>query len=232
MKLRLLASILAVTTIVACSPSKDGNEPVQKKDSTSQSQKQQQKSGKYSIKSATLELSFETEGPARIKAKNILIFDDYGNKEYSELKTEAGAMMDVHQVQIVNNGVYYSINMIEKTGSESNSPLQPKLYFCELNDAMKKDKNIKEEGGETILGKPATIYTMNDVENDMKATYSVWQCVPIKIVVSAQGMTIKQTVTKIDETTPIDPAIFSPPSDVKLTKVTPQLDSKDSDSTK
>lgn len=232
MKLRILASVIAVTTIVACSPSKDSNDPVQKKDSTSQSQKQQSKSGKYSIKSATLELSFETEGPARIKAKNILIFDDYGNKEYSELKTEAGAMMDVHQVQIVNNGVYYSINMNEKTGSESNTPLQPKLYFCEMNEAMKKDKNIKEEGGETILGKPATIYTMNDVENDMKATYSVWQCVPIKIVVSAQGMTVKQTVTKIDETTPIDPSIFSPPADVKLTKVSPQMQSKESDSTK
>lgn len=232
MKLRILASILAIATIVACSPSKETNDPVEKKDSTSQSQNQQKKSGKYSIKSATLELSFETEGPARIKAKNILIFDDYGNKEYSELKTEAGAMMDVHQVQIVNNGVYYSINMNEKTGSESNTPLQPKLYFCDLNEAMKKDKNIKEEGGETILGKPATIYSMNDVENDMKATYSVWQCVPIKIVVTAQGMTVKQTVTKIDETTPIDPAIFTPPSDVKLTKVTPQIESKESDSTK
>jgi len=232
MKLRILAFVIAVTTIVACSSNKDSNDPVQKKDLTTQSQKQQSKQGKYSIKSATLELSFETEGPAKIKAKNILIFDDYGNKEYSELKTEAGAMMDVHQVQIVNNGVYYSINMNEKTGSESNTPLQPKLYFCEMNEAMKKDKNIKEEGGETILGKPATIYTMNDIENDMKATYSVWQCVPIKIVVSAQGMTVKQTVTKIDETTPIDPAIFSPPADVKLTKVTPQIESKESDSTK
>lgn len=232
MKLRILASIIAVTTIVACSPNKDSNDPVQKKDLTTQSKNQQSKQGKYSIKSATLELSFETEGPARIKAKNILIFDDYGNKEYSELKTEAGAMMDVHQVQIVNNGVYYSINMNEKTGSESNTPLQPKLYFCEMNEAMKKDKNIKEEGGETILGKPATIYTMNDIENDMKATYSVWQCVPIKIVVSAQGMTVKQTVTKIDETSPIDPAIFSPPTDVKLTKVTPQIESKQSDSAK
>lgn len=232
MKLRFVTSAIALCLLVSCSQTKDKNEPVQKNDSTKQEQKQKPQSGKYSIKSATIELSFETEGPARIKAKNILIFDDYGNKEYSELKTEPGALMDVHQVQIVNNGKYYSINMNEKTGSVSDSPLQPKLYFCEMNEAMKKDKNIKEEGGETILGKPTTIYSMNDVENDMKATYSVWQCIPIKIVVSAQGMTVKQTVTKIDETSPIDQAIFSPASDIKLTKISPQLDSKDSDSTK
>ncbi|GEM_PF-2932503 len=232
MSLRLTLLFIVTALLISCSNSKDKNEPVTINDSLKKELIQTPQSGKYSIKSATIELSFETEGPARIKAKNFLIFDDYGNKEYSELKTAAGAIMDVHQVQIMNNGKYYSINMTTKTGSVSDSPTQPKLYFCQMNDAMKKEKNIKETGGETILGKPTTIYTMNDVENDMKATYSVWQCVPIKIIVSAQGMTVKQTAIKIDETTPIDPAIFTPPSDIKLTKITPDTGGKENDSTK
>jgi len=158
---------------------------------------------RYGIKSGTITTEMDMMGQT---ITNTTYFDDYGAKEATSMN-----MMGMEMTQINKDGKMYLVNKGEKSVQEMPNQ-QQSINFMNLTEEMIAKNKIKETGKETVAGKECTVYTaeISQMGQTVKATYSVWNGIPMKTNVDAGGFGITSKVVKVEEG-PVDAAKFEIP---------------------
>lgn len=108
---------------------------------------------KYGIKSGVIE--YELSG---INGKEIVYWDDFGAKEARYNKTSIerdGKKIENEILLLYNDSIFYTINIIEKTGTKINMEkhIDGTKSMKIFNKEMLKELGGKTKGTETIIGK-------------------------------------------------------------------------------
>ncbi len=171
--------------------------------------------GKYALKSGIIEIKATVMGMTQ---KHILIFDDYGNKESTELKAELMGIK-THQQTFSKDGYVYTIDLLKKTGVKMQVPVNSSdINWENLGEEMTKSMNIKRVGNEDFMGKTCDKYTIDDKKTGMKGYYLIWKGLALKTDVMVMGMKTVLEVTKIEENATISPDKFEVPQGIKITE--------------
>lgn len=171
------------------------------------------KKGKYAIKSGVVEYKTQIMG---MDAKQILMFDEYGEKEKTEIEIE---MMGVksHTCTITKDGFVYTFDPEKKTGTKTSLiPQSTNIDFENLTEEFKEDMKLVKLGSETFLEKKCDKYSIDNEKLKMKGTYLVWKGIPLKTDVDLSSMKMALAATKVDENTGLPASTFDIPTDIKF----------------
>ena len=217
-KLLFFAAAIAFAALTSCSGGGKTNgstDSTKTKDSTAA--KAPVSGGRYKMKSGMLEQTLTT----MMMTQHVTIyFDDYGNKQSKETKSDMG--MD--NLSITKDGFVYDIDLIKKIGKKIKIPSTgdvKNINYSQLSEDMMKQMKITKLGTEDVLGKTCDKYSIDDAAMKMKVTNWVWNGIPLKSEseMTAMGMGIKTTIitTKIDENAAVPADKFEIPAGIKLT---------------
>jgi hypothetical protein len=180
------------------------------------------KKGKYPVKSGIVTYDTETMG---MKMPTTLYFDDYGNKECTEVNAELemmGQKVKTHNVTITRDGYTYTLDMEQKTGTKMKVPTggaDPKnMDFSSLSEEMMKQMHMAKGANENVLGKECSVFTMDNPDMKMKGTFAVWNNIPLKSNIDMGGMAIIMNASKVEENASVPADKFEIPKDIKLTE--------------
>jgi hypothetical protein len=170
--------------------------------------------GRYAIKSGIVEYKTQMMG---MEMKQILTFDDFGNKEKTDIEMEMMGTK-IHNITITKDGFIYTLDMESKTGKKivGNSP---NIDFENLSEEMVKDMNLKNLGTEQFLGKTCEKMSIDYVKLNLKGFYLLYKGVPLKIDTEMGSTKMKLDAEKFVENPQIPDAIFEIPSDIVLSEV-------------
>ena len=167
--------------------------------------------GRYAIKSGIVEYKTEIMG---MPAKQTLIFDDYGQKELTDMEMEMMGTK-IRTVTITKDGFIYTLDLEKKTGTriKGNSP---NIDFENLSEQMVKDMNLKIEGTEDYLGKTCEKMSIDYTKMKMKGTFLVYKGVALQSDIDMGTMKMKLVGEKFEEYPSIPASKFEIPSDIKI----------------
>lgn len=179
--------------------------------------------GKYPVKSGIITYNVETMG---MTVPTTLYFDDYGNKECTEVTMEMemmGQKVQTHNMTITKDGYTYDLNLTEKTGKKMKAmPAASNtggVDFSQLSDAMMKEMHITKGGNENVCGKDCQVFTMDNPDTKMKATFAVWNNIPLKSNMDMGGMAAVMNAIQVEENVTIPADKFEVPSDITVTEM-------------
>ena len=157
----------------------------------------------YGIKSGSIKTEMDMMGQT---ITTTTYFDNYG-----ALQSAAMNMMGMDMVTITKDGKTYLVNKGEKSVQEM-PQMQQNINFLNLTDEAVKQFKVKETGKETVSGKECTVYTaeISQMGQTAKATYSVWNGIPMKSVIDMGGFSMSQKVVEVKEG-PVDASLFEIP---------------------
>jgi len=177
--------------------------------------------GKYSIKSGIIHQESEAMG---IKMNPVVYFDDYGNKECTEINMDMkmfGQTIKTHTATIIKDGFIYSIDYEKKTGTKmkyySSANSGNTLDIKSLSEEMKTKMNLKDLGTEDFIGKTCQKYSIDYKDMDMKGTYLIYDNIPMKMEATIGKMETKLSVTQLEENVDVPAEKFDIPADIKIT---------------
>lgn len=170
--------------------------------------------GRYAIKSGIVEYKTEIMG---MPAKQTLIFDDYGQKELTDMEMEMMGTK-IRTVTITKDGFIYTLDLEKKTGTriKGNSP---NIDFENLSEQMIKDMNLKKEGTEEYLGKTCEKMSIDYTKMKMKGSFLVYKGVALKLDTDMGTMKMKLIGEKFIENPDIPAAKFDVPADIKISEL-------------
>lgn len=125
-------------------------------------------------------------------------FDNYGTLERRELK-----MGNQTTLQLTQGNTSYNLDRNAKTYKAVTGA---ELNFLNMNDPVMKKLNLQKKGTATILGKPCTVYTGQNVE------YSVWKGIVLKKVQRSGNTTTTTEATSVELPTSVDSKYFNMPT--------------------
>lgn len=172
--------------------------------------------GKYAIKSGIVEYKTSMMG---MDAKQILTFDDFGNKEMTEVKMD---MMGnkFHTVTLNKDGFVYNYDLIKKIGTKT--PLKivktPDIDFENMTKEMMQDMNMKKLGNEKFLGKNCEKVSIDYKKMQMKGNYLIYMGIPLKVNTDLGTMKMNLLAERIIENPSIPADKFKVPADVKISE--------------
>ncbi len=167
--------------------------------------------GRFGIKSGIVEYKTQVMG---MDMKQTLTFDDYGNKEVTEVETDMMGVK-IHTVTITKDGFIYTLDMEKKTGTKI-SGKSPDIDFENLGEEMAKDMNLKKLGTEQYLGKTCEKMSIDYKKMNMKGTYLVYKGVALMVDTDMGAMKMKLVGEKFIENPEIPASKFEIPADVKI----------------
>ena len=124
-------------------------------------------------------------------------FDNYGTLERRELK-----MGNQTTLQLTQGNTSYNLDRNAKTYKAVTGA---ELNFLNMNDPVMKKLNLQKKGTATILGKPCTVYTGQNVE------YSVWKGIVLKKVQRSGNTTTTTEATSVEQPASVDAKYFKMP---------------------
>ncbi len=177
---------------------------------------------KYGVKSGVL-----TQKTAVMGFSQTIIthFDDWGNKQISEIDDEVMGQR-IHNKTIIIGDMQYEIDMLKKTGTKKKITIETheNLNFMQLTKEMKDFFNITELDKEKILDRECTVYSLNyEDKNDgslIEAKIWVWKGLSLKLetkVMGVFGADVETTSIKTNVIIPDD--VFAIPEGIKWTEV-------------
>jgi hypothetical protein len=125
-------------------------------------------------------------------------FDNYGTLERRELK-----MGNQTTLQLTQGNTSYNLDKNTKTYQQVTNA---ELNFLNMNDPVMQKLKLQKKGTATILGKPCTVYTGQNVE------YSVWKGIVLKKVQRSGNTTTTTEATSVELPTSVDSKYFNMPS--------------------
>lgn len=174
--------------------------------------------GKYALKSGILQMKATTLG---ISQDITNYFDDYGNKELTDIKV---SMLGVksHQMVLSDSGTMFTIDVDKKAGYKIKADTQkiekPEDFnFLKLTEKNVKDFQIKKEGQAKILDRTCDIYKVNN--SKFSGTFYVWKGIALKTEVNAMNMKTTIEVLKIEENAKIPIDKFKVPKGIKISEI-------------
>jgi hypothetical protein len=174
--------------------------------------------GKYALKSGILQMKATTLG---ISQAITIYFDDYGNKEMTDVKIDMLGTKK-HQIVISDSGKMFTIDLDKKTGSRINSDNQnndnPENFnFLKLTEKSVKDFQIKKEGQAKMLDKVCDIFVIKN--SKFSGKFLVWKGIAMKTEVNAMNLKTTIEVTKIQENVNIPAETFQIPKGIKMSEL-------------
>lgn len=169
---------------------------------------------KYEIKSGIIKKSTERGGQT---SETITYFDDYGKLEaITSSFTREGNTTNIRNIS--KEGKSFSLNIDNKTYSNSSMWMMPNINFLKLTQEVKDTNKIKELGDETIAGKPCKKYSYEITRGEFTSTITVWiwKGITLKTATSFGEWSSTETATQIQENVAVDAALFTVPSDYTL----------------
>jgi len=172
--------------------------------------------GKYAIKSGIVEYKTQMMG---MDMKQVLTFDDYGNKDVTEVMMEMMGTK-IHTVTLHKDGFIYTYDMVKKTGTKSPfyQASSSDIDFENLSEEMVKDMNLKKEGTEEFLGKTCEKMSIDYTKMKLKGTYLVYKGIALKMDADMGTMKMNLVGEKFEENPTIPAEKFEVPADVKITE--------------
>lgn len=167
--------------------------------------------GRYAIKSGIVEYKTEIMG---MPAKQTLIFDDYGQKELTDVEMEMMGTK-VRTVTITKDGFIYTLDLEKKTGTKI-SGKSPDIDFENLSEQMVKDMNLKKEGTEEYLGKTCEKMSIDYTKMKMKGSFLVYKGVALRVDTDMGSMKMKLVAEKFVENPELPADRFDVPKDIKI----------------
>lgn len=210
-KLFALAFLASLTVLFACKSNTSGTATAT--DNQSGATRETPK-GKYAIKSGIVEYKTQMMG---MDVKQILTFDDYGNKEVQDVVMEMMGTK-IHTATMHKDGFMYTLDMEKKTGTKS--PYSPNVSadidFQNLSEEMVKDMDLKKLGTEDFLGKTCEKMSIDYKKMGMKGTFLVYKGVALSVDTDMGAMKMKLAAEKFDENPTIPADRFEIPADFKI----------------
>jgi hypothetical protein len=149
--------------------------------------------------------------------KQVMSFDDYGNKEVTEVMMEMMGTK-IHTVTLNKDGFVYTIDMVKKTATKSPSyqGSNQNIDFENLSEQMVKDMKLKKEGSEEFLGKTCEKMSIDYEKMKMKGSYLVYKGVPLMVDTDMGTMKMKLIGEKFVENPVIPAEKFEVSADIKI----------------
>ena len=170
--------------------------------------------GRYAMKSGILEYKTEM---MNMEMKQTLTFDDYGNKEVTDVEMEMMGTK-IHTVTITKDGFIYSLNMEKKTATKMNGK-SPNIDFENLGEEMVKDMNLKKLGTENFLGKTCEKMSIDYKKMNMKGIYLIYKGLPLMADTQMGSTKMKLIGVKFIEDAAIPAETFDIPADFTITEM-------------
>ncbi len=205
MKKSIYATLILVFGLVFCQTQTRGNENTNALENPK---------GRYALKSGIVEYKTQMMG---MDMKQTLTFDDYGNKESTDIVMEMMGTK-IHSVTITKDGFIYTLDMVNKTGTKV-SGNSPNIDFENMSEEMAKDMNIKKLGTELFLGKTCEKMSIDYTKMGLKGTYLVYKGIALKVDAEIGSTKMKLEAEKFEENPQIPEVKFEIPSDIVLSGV-------------
>ncbi len=169
--------------------------------------------GKYELETGIIEYKSSMMG---FDATQTLYFDSYGQRESTETHMEVMGMK-THTITIVKDGIIYTYEPEKKTGTQVSATGGPvQINFRELTDELREKMNIREEGTETVLGRPCTKYSVDDLSMNMKGYYWIWKGIPLKMDVDLGMSKMVMEALSMEENADIPAERFEVPAGITM----------------
>jgi len=211
-----LTIVLIVLSTAICSCKSKTSEPADSTEKQTVAAKETSK-GKYAIKSGIVEYNNQMMG---MDSKQVLTFDDYGEKEATEVMMEMMGTK-IHTLTITKEGFVYNIDLVKKTGTkrpELTGKLPTDIDFENLTKEMIKDMNIKKEGTEKFLGRNCEKVTIDSKEMGLKGTYLTYKGIALSVNTDMGTIKMKLEAKKFEENPKIPAEKFEVPEDIVITE--------------
>lgn len=162
----------------------------------------------YELKSGIVKTVMTVMGQ---EVASTMYFDDYGAKQSTVVKMSSPMTGDIEITTILKDGRAWLVNSADKSVQEIAAP--ESVPYLALTDAVIEKYNIKELGEEEACGKPCKKYSLTVTEQGQKAESKVWvwKGLPMKTVISMQGMDITTEVSELTENAFVLPSMFELP---------------------
>jgi len=173
--------------------------------------------GKYTIKSGIVEYKNQMMG---MDSKQVLTFDDYGQKEVTEVMMEMMGTK-IHTLALTKDGFIYNIDLVKKTGTKRpvlTGKLPTDIDFENMTKEMIKDMNIKKEGTEKFLGRTCEKVTIDSKKMGLKGTYLTYKGIALSVNTDMGTIKMKLEAEKFVENPSIPAAKFEIPEDIVITE--------------
>jgi hypothetical protein len=166
---------------------------------------------KYGIKSGVVTYEIDMVG---MKIKQVLYFDDYGNKEAEE--TYQGEELKV--INLCDGKEMYSLHPSQKIANSNGSCSRGVAYRFAWDEISKEDQNTKAKmlPNMTVAGKDCESYSY-DLGSSV-AVYAGWQNINLYLKTTSQAVEVVQKAIKIEENVDIPASKFQVPSDYEIKK--------------
>ena len=213
---RLLAFSVMVLSIMIFACKSKTSEPAGTTEKQSVTAKLTPK-GKYTLKSGIVEYKNQMMG---MDSKQILTFDDYGNKELTEVMMEMMGTK-IHTLAITKDGFVYNIDLVKKTGTKRpvlTAKVPTDIDFENMTKEMIKDMNVKKEGTEKFLGRTCEKITIDSKKMGLKGTYLTYKGIALSVNTDMGTVKMKLVAEKFIENPTIPAAKFEVPEDIVITE--------------
>lgn len=177
--------------------------------------------GRYKVESGMIEMTMDMVGDATITTW----FDDYGARQATYV-TASVMGQSMSQVQIFEDGVLTSYNLMDSTGMRMRTNAAPSAWMptgtgdmpdiASIPDSLKQLYNLKEIGTETIAGEEAQGYSMSYQGQAMK--FWLWNNLPLRMTMDMGGQEMKIEATKVETNIDVPEEKFTVPAYVKITE--------------
>ena len=178
---------------------------------------------KYPFKSALIEYTFTGDGSGTMRH----FIDYWGVREVQEDKSTIkmmGQERKNNMLIISDQDTSIQINMTDSSGMKMKDPRwdsmiqsfkkmtadQKKNFASEMMKTSMQQFQAKAVGTEDILGKKCEIFEVQGYK------ISIWNGLPLKSVVSMNGMNMTVTATKLETDVDVPLALFTPPVGIKM----------------
>jgi len=169
--------------------------------------------GRYNTKSAIIYFEQEFAG---ILQNSVMVFDDYGLKEYVEMKGLFDTIR-THNISIYADGFIYNIDMVNKIGEKQIfSTDNYKINFKNPTKEELEKNFMKEEGVEEFLGKSCIKISIDNPDNKTKGYHLIWEGVPVKTELLIDNYPMRLTAVSIETDKKIPPGFFEVPRGIKI----------------
>jgi len=213
---RFLTLAVIVLSAIIFSCKGKTSEPASSSEKQAEATKETPK-GKYAIKSGIVEYNNQMMG---MDSKQTLTFDDYGQKEATEVMMEMMGTK-IHSITITKDGFVYNIDLVKKTGTKRpvlTGKLPTDIDFENLTKEMIKDMNIKKEGTEKFLGRNCEKVTIDSKKMGLKGTYLTYKGIALSVNTDMGTIKMKLVAEKFEENPKIPAEKFEVPDDVVITE--------------
>ena len=171
---------------------------------------------RYGIKSAIIKKETRAAGNTM---HNTLYFDDYGAREATELTMKISETEKHLRIIAEDDGrTNVTLDLDEKKAFRTPAPEQPRNYLHLTAEDLERFK-IKEDGEESVAGKPCKKYHMELKQSGvtLQTTLWIWEGITLKYEARYQGnLMVTDEATEVQTDVAVPAEKFAIPAEVKV----------------